>query len=259
MANITDTDYPLAQWIGLRQAALWAGPHLPPIEPRFAELEGYPRFIQNQPGLAFGEPDDFELAVEKGKRKVAGALMRGRLAAEGCKGIAQLGAMDGAETEDETSYDDDRCIVYEKTFTPIPPGFWYPHAIDWDASSVRPDGGRVPGTDAVEFVGVRILTQDLLRVFPDPRVPLAKPPGRSGRRGRPRIYDQHEFWVLCALELATNGLPGKKAEFSRRMSEIWSVVIGDPVPDRNWFSDRYDEIEKMRPRYEHGRKLLKGD
>ena len=173
----------------------------------------------------------------------------------------QLGPLDAAEIDDEIdiSYYDDLCVVYEKTSTPIPPGFWYPHAIDWDASSVRPDRVRVPGSDAVEYVGVRILTRDLLRVFPDPRVPPEKPLGRSGRRGRPPIYDQHEFWVLSALELATNGLPSKKAEFTRRMSEIWSVVIGDPVPDRNWFSDRYDEIEKMRARYERGRKLLKGD
>ena len=65
--------------------------------------------------------------------------------------------------------------------------------------------------------------------------------------------------MLCALEHAANGSADKQADFIRRMSVIWSVVIGDRVPDRNWFASRYDELEKMRLRYEQGRKMLKGD
>lgn len=247
------TECPTPAWINLRQAVLWAGPHLPPLESRFEELERYPRSIDNPTWAALGLEDEFDNVIEEGKKKIAEVLMLGKLVAEGRKGSEEVGADEGVGLDENAEFPADGehyFVVYEDSFGPIPAEVWRVHAIDWDRSSLRLRRRGILGGSAVEYGDVRIQYRDLLRIFPDPSAQLAKSSGTGRRRGRPIVYDQHQFWMLCALEAAAHGLPSRKADFQRRMGELWSLVIGDPVPERNWFSNRFDEIEKMRAAYE---------
>lgn len=169
--------------VSLRQAVLWIGLDLPPLERRLEIAEGYPRSVAEVAALD-GLDEGQRAAIEAAKAQLLRALIEDRLRARGRPQIH-----DGGEVY--TSRDGRPMVIDleapDRPLTEIPPTWWEPDAIDWDHGHAYSIAWPELG-DVVAYIDVGLRAEDvrrLRRLRPQPGAGRNEP----ARPGPKPIYD----------------------------------------------------------------------